>query len=52
MSLKIIPAFGYPEEVKELFTEYTEMLIEGDPKFKEYLDIQYYDEEILHLENK
>lgn len=52
MKLNIIPAFEYPMEVKELFTEYTEMLIEGDSKFKEYLEIQNYDEEIRHLEYK
>ena len=50
--LKIIDAIGHPEEVRELFTEYTDMLIENDSTFKEYLAVQNYDDEIAHLEHK
>ena len=52
MNIQIEPAYGYPSEVKALFTEYTDMLIANDPKFKKYLDLQNYDEELKHLENK
>ena len=52
MTLIIIPAYDHPSEVAELFAEYTKMLIDGDPVFKEYLAIQNYDQEILHLEDK
>lgn len=52
MKIDIVSAFERKSEVKELFTEYTQMLIDGDSKFKEYLDIQNYDAEIEHLENK
>ena len=52
MGLEFVPAYGYPKEVGELFSEYTDMLIAGDPSFKEYLDIQNYDEELEHLESK
>lgn len=52
MSLKLVPAYGYISEVGELFSEYTDMLIAGDPSFKEYLEIQNYDEELQHLEDK
>lgn len=52
MGFTIIPAFDYPEEVKALFTEYTKMLVEGDPSFQAYLDLQNYDEEVRNLKMK
>ncbi len=52
MAVLLEPAFSHQEEIGELFREYTEMLVEGDPRFKQYLDIQNYDEELLHLEHK
>lgn len=50
--LEIVPAYAYKEDVRALFTEYTKMLVEGDPAFQEYLNIQNYEEEIAHLEHK
>ena len=52
MSIKILPAYDFPEEIKLLFSEYTGILIEGDPSFKKYLEIQNYDDELKHLEKK
>lgn len=52
MDIKIIPAYDYSQEIRELFSEYTQMLISGDPAFKEYLEIQNYDAELEHLEDK
>ena len=52
MKIEILPAYHFPNEIKELFSEYTDMLIEGDASFKQYLEIQNYDEEIKHLEAK
>lgn len=52
MSLTIVPAYAYVEEVGELFSEYTDMLIAGDPSFREYLKIQNYDEELEQLESR
>lgn len=52
MGLKFVPAYDFPSEVGELFSEYTELLIAGDSSFKEYLAIQNYDEELDHLESK
>ena len=52
MSIKILAAYDFPEEIKLLFSEYTDILIEGDPSFKEYLEIQNYDDELKHLEKK
>ena len=48
----LIPAFDHPEEVGQLFQEYTDMLIAGDPGFRQYLDIQHYEDELQHLEHK
>ena len=50
--LQVVAAYDRPEEVGELFKEYTDMLIEGDSTFREYLDIQNYDQELEHLEWK
>ena len=46
MKTEIAPAFDRKNEIKELFTEYTQMLIDGDSRFKEYLDIQNYDDKV------
>lgn len=42
--IQLVPAYSFKEEIKKLFTEYTDMLIKGDPSFKKYLEIQNYDE--------
>lgn len=52
MDIKIIPAYDHPQEIKALFSEYTDMLVAGDSSFKQYLDIQHYDDEIKNLANK
>jgi len=46
---ELIPGYEYPEEIKELFSEYTNMLIENDPSFAKYLEIQNYDAELSDL---
>ena len=52
MDLQIIPAYHHPKQIVELFSEYTNMLIAGDSSFQQYLEIQNYDKELLHLEEK
>ena len=52
MDINIIPAYDHLQEVRALFSEYTDMLIAGDSSFQEYLDIQHYDDEIEHPEAK
>ncbi len=52
MEITIISAYGRPQEVGILFSEYTDMLIAGDRSFQQYLDLQNYDEELEHLEQK
>ncbi len=44
--MKLVYAYDRKEEVSELFKEYTDMLIEGDKDFAEYLKIQKYDKEL------
>ena len=50
--MEFVNGLEYPREIGELFREYTEMLVRGDPKFQIYLDMQDYDEELAHLEGK
>lgn len=48
----IAPGYDAREEIAALFTEYTDMLVAGDPAFRGYLDQQGYDEEAAHPERK
>ena len=48
MSIQILPAFNHLSETRELFSEYTDMLVECDPSFREYLALQHYDRELNH----
>lgn len=52
MSVKIIPAYDFPEEIRTLFAEYTDFLIKNDTEFAEYLQIQNYDAELQNLNTK
>lgn len=49
---EIIPAFSEKEKIRELFTEYTQMLVDNDPVFASYLELQNYDDELRDLEHK
>lgn len=50
MELKL--GYDTPEAVRELFAEYTHMLVENDPHFQVYLDLQHYDAEVADLTKK
>ncbi len=52
MEFKIISGFDRPDDIRALFSEYTQMLVDGDALFAEYLKIQKYDDELEHLEKK
>lgn len=52
MSLVIRPAWDAKEEIRQLFAEYTALLVTGNPAFQHYLDVQNYEREIEHLEEK
>lgn len=42
----------FPETVRELFAEYTQMLSDNDPVVRKYLSMQSYDDELAHLSKK
>lgn len=50
MNTEIVSGYMHTQEINELFSEYTNMLIANDRSFQNYLDIQHYEEEIDHLE--
>lgn len=52
MSITLLPAYDHIRETEELFKEYTDMLIAGDSSFRQYLELQHYDRELTHLEEK
>lgn len=52
MNIEIVPAYQHPQEIANLFSEYTDILIAGDISFQKYLDVQNYNEELAHLEMK
>ncbi len=52
MNVEIVYGYELKNEVKALFTEYTDFLVEGDEEFKKYLEIQKYDHEVENLEEK
>ena len=52
MKITLIDGYTKRDDVRALFDEYTAMLIEGDAKFKHYLELQNYDDELIHLEHK
>lgn len=52
MHIHILPAYDRPDEVRALFSEYTQMLAANDPSIQKYLAIQHYDAEIKHLKAK
>ncbi|MBQ9092356.1 MAG: GNAT family N-acetyltransferase [Anaerotignum sp.] len=51
-NLELVYAYDRKAEVGELFKEYTDMLIEGDSEFAEYLKIQKYDKELANPASK
>lgn len=52
LNIRIEEGYLYKEEIKELFREDTNMLVENDEELKNYLEIQNYDEELHDLELK
>lgn len=52
MKIEIVPAYNRTDDIRTLFTEYTDILSEGDAQFRDYLQIQNYDDEFEHPERK
>ena len=50
--MEFVNGLAHPEQVGELFREYTDMLVAGDAKFPRYLELQDYGEELRHPEGK
>lgn len=48
----MISGYERPAEIRELFTEYTDLLARKAPEFRTYLELQKYDTELEHLEEK
>ena len=51
MKIEIVLAYRHPQDIRALFSEYTNMLIINDSSFQNYLDIQHYDNELNHLKS-
>lgn len=52
MNIELKPAYENKEEIKALFSEYTQMLVDNDSEFAEYLAVQNYEGELNHLTDK
>lgn len=52
MEITITPAYQELEAIRELFTEYTDMVVAHDPAFAHYLKLQRFEAELAHLGEK
>jgi len=52
MDFALVSGYDRPDQVRELFSEYSRLIISKDPRFEEYLAIQSFDEELSNLEWK
>jgi GNAT superfamily N-acetyltransferase len=52
MEIEIKLAYDNNKEIRELFFEYTEMLVKNNPSVAKYLELQNYNSEIEHLTDK
>lgn len=50
--MKLLPAFGHDLELRQLYAEYEQALLEAEPGFGVSLAQQNYDEEIQQLKSK
>ena len=52
MDIRFVDGCTRQAAVGPLFQEYTDMLLTENPAFSKYLQLQNYDQELLHLEAK
>lgn len=52
MTVQIVSGLDRPDQVRELFSEYTKLIIDCDGRYREFLMMQNYEDELLHLEKK
>lgn len=50
--IDIVPAYRFREEVRELFREYMDMLVEKDSTLKDYAFIKNYSQEVDSIDEK
>ncbi len=48
----IVSGYAREDEIRQLFKEYTDMVLAGDPSFAGYLEQQHYEEELAHPARK
>ena len=48
MEWHILPGYVREDEIRQLFEEYTALLLAGDPEFAGYLALQHYEDELSH----
>jgi GNAT superfamily N-acetyltransferase len=49
---ELVNGLEHRDEIRRLFAEYTDMLVEIEPTFAYYLELQKYDDELENLEDK
>jgi len=52
MQTELLLAYDKTDDIKELFSEYMDMLVSNDPHFAYYLKLQNYDDELRDLTHK
>jgi len=52
VAVELASGFSRPEEVRQLFREYTDLVMAEEPDFREYLAMQDFDHECQHLAEK
>ena len=52
MEITIKPAFRERKAIQELLVEYTSMVVAEDPRYADFLEIQRFDSEVAHPEEK
>ena len=52
MNIEIVSGYDRTDDVVPMLEEYTQLLLDGDPLFKEYLDLQRFDDEIEDISVK
>ncbi len=52
MEIQIIPAYDHIGDIQLLFAEYVEYLISEEPGYRDYLELQGFDDEFPHPEIK
>ena len=52
MEWHILPGYVREDEIRQLFEEYTALLLAGDPEFAGYLALQHYEDELAHPARK